>query len=635
MFKKIKINIALVCVGLIFGLAFFVFTVTAKTDYKTLAFDKKIETKQDFAKGKLKNIKLEEKTDGAEISLLSNESGEYISPVIQAPFKANYIGLHWKEQLADGALITAYIRTSNDGENFSEWVKTTADRDGGRDGRKEDETFAALVGSGKAEFAQAKIEFISEKKISPKLNTLIFTFINSGEESKQVSKKLSFTRNSIAENIGIQKISPNGQSINVISREEWGADESYRLIKRGRNVTEDWPRSYHGTRKIIIHHTAGLDSNGVTSLETNKATVRAIYHYHAITRRWGDIGYNALVDAAGNIYEGRYGTHGEDFIRSEPTSDDVMVLDVEGAHAASYNSGSFGVSAMGDFTEFEVPIAQLEGLKKAIAFVADSRGINVLGNSDFLRYDGAWHNNLNNVIGHRDVGATACPGNELYAKIGAIKDEVNNFFVILSNISGFSATLNLTPISGTSVGLGTINFSWNNFSDNAQYQYALEKVFGTIYDPQPWETTWMNGANTIITSDISIEVSSLDPLSQYVFYVRAIDDSGKPLSAVSHVNFTTNDFVVPDVEVPIVKINAPDDEASIGRIVTIEASATDNVGVTSMKLYIDENQVAVSSTGSLNYRWNTNKISSGDHTIEVIAFDVAGNEGSDGITVTK
>lgn len=548
--KAMKINIILLCVGLILGLASFAFTVTAKTKYKTLAFDKKIETKQDFAKGKFRNIKLEEKDGGFEMSLLSDKSGEYISPVVQAPFKATHIGLHWKEELADGALIVAYIRTSNDGENFSKWIKATADRDGGRDGIKEEETFADLIGIGKADFAQAKIEFISGKGISPKLNSLTFTFINSAEKSKQTTKKLSFTPRSIAENVGILKTSPGGQKINVISREEWGADENYRLIKRGKKVTEDWPRSYHGTRKIIIHHTAVSNSNGETDLETNKANIRAIYYYHAVTRGWGDIGYNALVDADGNIYEGRYGTHGGSFTRPEPTndtSDDVMVLDVEGAHTASYNSGSFGVAAMGDFTDFDVPTAQLTGLEKVLAFVADSRGINVQGNSDFLCYDGTWHKNLNNVIGHRDVAATACPGEKLYAEITTIKDDVDNLPGMLSNLHGFSATINEIPISGTSVGLGTINFSWDNFSDASgavQYQYALEKVFGTIYDPQPWETAWINDMNTktILDPAVSIETGSLDPLSQYVFYVRALDVNGEPISTVSHVNFTTKDF---------------------------------------------------------------------------------------------
>ncbi|MEA1925747.1 MAG: N-acetylmuramoyl-L-alanine amidase [Patescibacteria group bacterium] len=629
--KIMKINAVLICAGLIMGLTFFAFTVTAKTNYKTLAFDKKIETKQDFAKGKFKDIKLEEKAGGVEASLLSDESGEYISPVIQAPFKATHIGLHWKEQLADGALIAAYIRTSGDGENFSEWIKTTADRDGGKDGIKEDETFAALVGIAKADFAQAKIKFIPGKEISPKLKALTFTFINSAEESKQTTKKLSFIPRSVAESVGISKTSPNGQAISVIPREEWGADEKYR---ENANGNEDWPRSYHGTRKIIIHHTAGSASNGETSLETNKATVRAIYYYHAVTRNWGDIGYNALVDASGNIYEGRYGTH-DVMTRSNPAADQIMVLDMEGAHAASYNSGSFGVSAMGDFTDFEIPTDQWDGLKKVLAFVADSRGIDVQGNSDFLRYDGIWYEDLNNVIAHRDVGATACPGDKLYAKMTAIKSEVDNLPGMLSNLHGFSATLNSTPISGTSVGLGAINFSWEEFSDAAQYQYAMEKVFGTIYDPQPWETAWMNETNTriISSSAISIETGNLDPLSQYVFYVRALDANEKPISTISHVNFKTEDTVAPEIWITT---PAEGYEAAERERLAVSVEASDNVAVAKIEIFFDGKlKTACDNATSCSTIIQMRKESAGWHGIEAKAFDAAGNSESATVNFTK
>jgi hypothetical protein len=106
--------------------------------------------------------------------------------------------------------------------------------------------------------------------------------------------------------------------------------------------------------------------------EANKAAVRATYYYHAITQNWGDIGYNALVDAMGNIYEGRYGTHGSSPTRTNPTADQIMTLDVEAGHTSGYNNGNFGVSAMGDFTSFNPPVEQIAGLKNVMAMV-DSR----------------------------------------------------------------------------------------------------------------------------------------------------------------------------------------------------------------------------------------------------------------------
>ena len=531
----IKSIIALLCLGLVFSLCPFTPTVSAKTVYKTLAFDKKIDRIENFKKGEIRNLKMVEKDGKVEMSLLTSKNGEYISPVVKAPFEALHIGLHWNEELFDGALIEAYVRTSSDGENFSEWIKVNAERDAGRDGIFEEETFASLIGTKRAAFAQAKIEFISEKGISPKLKTLTFTFLNSGEESKQIVKELSLAPFGIAALIEtVQKISPNGKSINVITREGWGADESHRFLDDG---TENWTRSYHGTRKLIIHHTAGLESNGELDLETNKETIRSIYRYHAIDRGWGDIGYNALVDAAGNIYEGRYGTHdlASRSLDSMSNSDDIMTLDVEGAHAASYNSGSFGVSALGNFTDSDVPDAQLTSIKDVLAFVADSRGIDPQEKSDFLRYDDAWHYDLNNVVGHKDVGATECPG--------ILNDYLKDIKAHIS-LTTFPS-LEFSYVNNIEQG---ITFNWS-FSEATEYQYALEKVL-KMPENQPWDTAWLNPENPdmITTSDESVAFNmyGLEDEANYVFYVMAINENGDPISSVSHINFKNEYSVIVD-----------------------------------------------------------------------------------------
>ncbi|MGV2482190.1 UNVERIFIED_CONTAM: N-acetylmuramoyl-L-alanine amidase, partial [Salmonella enterica subsp. enterica serovar Weltevreden] len=59
-----------------------------------------------------------------------------------------------------------------------------------------------------------------------------------------------------------------------------------------------------GVKAIALHHTAG--SNNYTRAQA-AAQVRAAYTYHAQNLGWCDIGYNALVDKYGTIYEGRYG----------------------------------------------------------------------------------------------------------------------------------------------------------------------------------------------------------------------------------------------------------------------------------------------------------------------------------------
>ena len=604
--RFIKGIVVVLCMSLVFGLCPFIPTVSAKAVFKTLAFDGKLETKQDFIKGKFRNLEIKEKDGKIEMSLLTDKNGEYISPAVKAPFKATHIGLHWEEELIDESSITVYLRTSNDGENFGEWTKTTAERDMGKDGVDEEETFATLVGIKKADFAQAKIEFIPGKGVSPKLKVLTFTFLNSEKES-ETTKKLSFVSRSAAEGIGVEKTSPNGQSINVISREDWGAEEEYRMAEDG---SEEWPRSYHGTRKLVVHHTADASSNGETDLETNKETVRNIYYYHAVTRGWGDIGYNALVDAAGNIYEGRYGTHDAE-TRENPIADDIMTLDVEAGHTSSYNSGSFGISALGDFTAFEVPTAQLTAIKEALAFVADSRGIYADGNSDFLRYDGAWHYDLRNVFTHKDAGQTACPGDKLYLEMTGIRAYIDNLKLL--DLENFSATADSISTesgntSGDNIGSSTtVTIKWSPFLDATEYQYVLEKVVGVAgvaSTSEPWEVAWFSPENLNMTTDTSVSFTSndFDDESNYVFYVRALNENETPISSVSHINFVKD-------ENNVIIDNLSDRYTSfVG-----DWSASTNVS----SFYAQDYQPNDTGRGSDTFEWTPNLFKGGDYDVSV------------------
>lgn len=637
--KMKKISALFIALSLMIGLTSFSPTIEAKTKYNTLAFDKKMQTEDDFAGGKFQNLKLEEKNGGIEMSSENGQSGEYITPVVEAPFRATHIGLHWKENIADDASITVYVRTSEDGLTFGDWQETTVELDEGRNDMKNEEIFAALIGAEKTKFAQAKIEFPAENEKNAKLNQFSFTFLNSAEESAQTTKELSLIPNSLASGAAVEKTSPGGQKISVISREEWGANESYRFDRKG---NEEWPRSYHGTRKIIIHHTAVASSNGVEDIDANMAVVRSIYYYHAVTQNWGDIGYNALIDAAGRVYEGRYGTHGTTPTRTNPTPEQIIALDAEAGHTAGFNSGSFGVSAMGDFTSFEIPTNQREGLKKAMAFVADSRGIDIQGYSDFLKYDGTWREDMYNVAAHRDVVATACPGDNLWAQMTPIKSETDNLPGILSNLDNFHATMNGVNISGASVGIGTLNFSWSAFPNATQYQYIFERVFGTTgvaSDSEPWETAWLNpeNGNVKITLDTGIPIDSgtLQADSQYVFYVRALDVNGNPVSNTKHINFKRDSSAVADTIAPVATILKPADGATVSGIVPVSTAAQDNVGVVLFELYIDGKKVASAASGTLNYNWNTRKVAAGSHTILAKAYDAAGNIGSASITVKK
>ena len=90
-------------------------------------------------------------------------------------------------------------------------------------------------------------------------------------------------------------VTPPGQPPAVITRAQWGADESMKCP----NTVYD-----NGVRAGIVHHTAGSNDYGP---QDSAAIVRSIYAYHTRTLGWCDIAYNALVDKYGQVFEGRAG----------------------------------------------------------------------------------------------------------------------------------------------------------------------------------------------------------------------------------------------------------------------------------------------------------------------------------------
>jgi uncharacterized protein YgiM (DUF1202 family) len=176
----------------------------------------------------------------------------------------------------------------------------------------------------------------------------------------------------------------------VISRAAWGADESLRY---GRGGKEIFPVEYQPVEHVIIHHADTANFNDPV-LE-----MRSIYYFHAITRGWGDIAYNYLVDFMGNVYEGRVG--GETAI---------------GCHAEGYNAGSAGICLMGRFFQDDTT----PEMHNAIAWIASwaARNLDPTGAAPFHDIG-----SLPTICGHRDVNNTTCPGDEFYFQLENIRTE--------------------------------------------------------------------------------------------------------------------------------------------------------------------------------------------------------------------
>jgi hypothetical protein len=182
----------------------------------------------------------------------------------------------------------------------------------------------------------------------------------------------------------------------IILRDQWGA--------RAASSCAD-PQYGPSTQGAVIHHT--VNKNTYTAAEST-GIVRSIQAYHMDSRNWCDIGYNFLVDRYGQVFEGRGG--GID----QP---------VRAAHSgnAEVNEQTFGVSLMGTFTtedatpEMKAATAQLVSWRFGLAAIPAKGTVSIGGRS------------LERISGHRDVVSTECPGEYVYAWLGAaggLRDQV-------------------------------------------------------------------------------------------------------------------------------------------------------------------------------------------------------------------
>jgi len=195
----------------------------------------------------------------------------------------------------------------------------------------------------------------------------------------------------------------------VITRAQWGADES---LRKGTPV-------YAPVSKLIVHHTVSGNTDNDPA-----ATIRAIYAFHTQVRGWDDIAYNFLVDAQGRVYEGRFA---RSYAPGEvPTGENFERRGVVGAHAEGTNTGSAGIALLGDFTSTPPTGAAMAGLESWLAWKAARNEIDPQGATPFKSTEAAAVRTFPNISGHRDVRATACPGDQLYATLAALRQRVAN-----------------------------------------------------------------------------------------------------------------------------------------------------------------------------------------------------------------
>ena len=89
-----------------------------------------------------------------------------------------------------------------------------------------------------------------------------------------------------------------------------------------------------------------------------------------------------------------------------------------------------------------------------------------------------------------------------------------------------------------------------------------------------------------------------------------------------------------DFTPPTATVTSPLAGATVRGTVPVTATATDNVGVTSLQIQVDDiNQGLASASSPLTVSWNTTLATAGSHRLTAIARDLAGNVGTSAVVL--
>jgi N-acetylmuramoyl-L-alanine amidase len=308
----------------------------------------------------------------------------WISPPIDAPHRFDLVGVAREMR-------TVQIRVRDDGGHWTNWV---------------DQEDGTPIYVGGADDAQVRAPFRPQGRLH---------FVNvSGTSGNFADRLVNSARHAINTALISVASTPVAQALKlspkpaIVSRAAWGADlASGGCPPRG-------PAEYGTVQAAVIHHT--VNANDYTP-EVAPSIVLGICRFHVYGNGWNDIGYNALVDRYGTLYEGRAGG---------------LKRPVVGAQAQGFNSQTTSIASIGDHTtEAPTPEAQ----RSIIQFLAWKLGVNratpatasvqltSAGGSE-SRYPAGTVVTVPRVLGHTTLGLTACPGGAMIPLVPQIQAAV-------------------------------------------------------------------------------------------------------------------------------------------------------------------------------------------------------------------
>ena len=203
-----------------------------------------------------------------------------------------------------------------------------------------------------------------------------------------------------------------------------------------------------------------------------------------------------------------------------------------------------------------------------------------------------------------------------YGRINASAAVAQALAFVASDGQAPSVTIT-APGAGTVKGLVPVNVSASDNIGVTKVELYAKGALVAVDNIAPFAFSW----DTTTGADGAAGLSA-----------KAFDAAGN-LATSSMVNVTVANTV--DVTPPAVSISNPINGAKVANNVSITASATDNVGVAMLSIYIDGVLKSQSNSRTLAYTWNARKATVGTHRISAIATDASGNSSESVVQVYK
>ncbi|MBT1175783.1 cell wall-binding repeat-containing protein [Bifidobacterium sp. LC6] len=332
------------------------------------------------------------------------------------------VGVTWKQQdMSDHSKAPSYRLRTFQNNKWGDWVELpSVDEDADVMGVSAS-YYVGNASKVEAELTPVDGQTLSEAKLVTvdsgysAGNAQSSAFKDANGSTKHVAKSAVLTDKTTAKTQQTAAVTATGT---IHTREEWWVNG---------NPAMTWSPERTGHWKgAIVHHT--VDRNNYSQAEV-PAMINGIYVFHNVTRGWGDIGYQIIVDRFGGIWEGR----------DEGVPNQIVpASQVAGAQAYSFNYDTFGVALLGSYHLSEAPTdAQIRSTAAAIAWEFDALGISdPYGTFQYLGTQAR-------ITGHGDhshgsANNTACPGQQVWNRMGTIRDLVKSYLNDVTHLPALS-----------------------------------------------------------------------------------------------------------------------------------------------------------------------------------------------------